>query len=203
MSDRPAGIVSGRGCEKWRPPTIDAPRPAPADGEQVTVAEVESIQEKAYQEGFQIGHQEGFDAARTQARRLNEILDSLADPVADLDESFMEQLFALVKAICGRLVRREAALDPGQIIPVIREAVDALPGLPREVDIHLHPEDAAVVREALAVSEENTLWRLIEDPGLARGDCRMINHHSRVDGTLEARLNAVMAQLMGGSRQGE
>ncbi|RMG30702.1 MAG: flagellar assembly protein FliH, partial [Gammaproteobacteria bacterium] len=46
-------------------------------------------------------------------------------------------------------------------------------------------------------------WKLVEDPTLSRGGCRVETESSRIDATVEQRLHAVLARFLGGERQGD
>jgi flagellar assembly protein FliH len=72
----------------------------------------------------------------------------------------------------------------------------------RDVRVHLHPEDAAVVRQNLAPTESERAWQLVEDPVMARGGCQITTATSRVDARLETRLGAIVSELMGTERHG-
>ena len=56
------------------------------------------------------------------------------------------------------------------------------------------------MREVLGGDSEEAPWRLLEDPGVGRGGCRVESQYSRVDATVEGRLQAVFAQVLGGER---
>jgi len=124
-----------------------------------------------------------------------------SDAMAELDANVEQELVALAIAMVKQLVRRELRLDPGEIIGVVREALSVLPVATRSVRLHLHPEDATLVREVLSLSDdEDRTWQIVEDPVLSRGGCRVVSETSRVDASVEARLNAVIAQALGGER---
>src|SRR4029077_611223 len=100
-----------------------------------------------------------------------------------------------------QFVRAELKTDPTQIIGIIREAIAALPVAAREVRVHLHPEDAAVVRQHLAPTENERAWAIVEDPVMARGGCQVSTSTSRIDMRLETRLGAILSELLGTERQ--
>jgi flagellar assembly protein FliH len=123
----------------------------------------------------------------------------------------LQEIVQLVKAVARQLVRRELKADPGEIMAVVREALGALPSATRSAQLKLHPEDAKLVREALALSEGDArgggmpgaaerTWRIIDDPTQPRGGCRVETETSLIDASLESRLNAVITRLLGGSR---
>jgi len=44
---------------------------------------------------------------------------------------------------------------------------------------------------------------VVEDPALTPGGCNIETEHSRIDATVESRLAAVIAQVMGGERSAD
>ena len=67
--------------------------------------------------------------------------------------------------------------------------------------MHLHPDDAALVREALSPAEGDLAWIIVEDPLITRGGCRVTTDNSQIDATAEARLNTVISAIAGDERQ--
>lgn len=174
-------------------------------------ADLDRIQREAWDAGFARGLEAGEAAAISEQRpqllalkagvdRLASILDLLSTPLADLDKSVEDELANLACAIARHVVRRELQADPAQIIAAVRHAVSLLPSSAREVRIHLHPEDAALVRERLAEPNAERAWILVEDPVLERGGCRVNAEHSQVDARVETRLGAAIAAVLGEKR---
>ena len=126
----------------------------------------------------------------------------LAKPFEELDAEVERELLTLAMTLARQIVRRELKTDPTQIIGIVREAIAALPVAARDVRVHLHPEDAAVVRQNLAPTESERAWQLVEDPVMARGGCQITTATSRVDARLETRLGAILSELMGTERHG-
>jgi len=171
----------------------------------LTAKEMERIQKQAHEEGFARGHAEGLAAAQqeTQARldRLNGILATLATPLKELDDRIEQELVTLALAAARLIVRRELKTDPGQVIAAVREALGALPAAARQVRLHLHPDDAQLVREHLKVGDDDHHhWKVVEDPVLARGGCKLVTEQSQIDASVEARLTGILATLLGGER---
>jgi flagellar assembly protein FliH len=128
------------------------------------------------------------------------MLDALARPLAHVDDQVHEQIATLAVRIARALLRRELRTDPAQIIVIVRETVALLPASTRGVRVALHPEDAALVRERLVASGPEAAWSIIEDPVLARGDCRVHTDYAQLDARLETRLNEALAALIGEER---
>jgi flagellar assembly protein FliH len=189
-------------AEKWAAPDVGAP----ASGRAMpTVSGLADLQEEAYKEAFAQGLTEGRDAGRAEVRaqveRLSGMFHDLAKPFEALDQEVERELLTLAMALARQIVRRELKTDPTQIIGIIREAIAALPVAAREVRVHLHPEDAAIVREHLAPTESERAWGLVEDPVMARGGCQITTATSRIDARLETRLGAILSELLGTERQ--
>ncbi len=172
-----------------------------------TVGGLVDLQAEAHKEAFDQGLAEGREAGRAEIRvqveRLTAMIQDLAKPFEVLDAEVERELLTLAMALARQIVRRELKTDPTQIIGIIREAIAALPVSARDVRVHVHPEDAAVMREHLAPTESERAWVIVEDPVMARGGCRITTATSRVDARLETRLAAILSELMGTERQGD
>ncbi|MEA5444259.1 flagellar assembly protein FliH [Gammaproteobacteria bacterium AB-CW1] len=226
MSEAPDGPADWR---RWEAPTVGArrePKPAPTKSARaqsrpekpgkarrsrseksagpVTAAEIESIQEAAYQEAWEKGHEEGLKAGRSAARdkanHLEKVLDALAEPLAAVDEQVEQELSDLACLIARQIIRRELKTDPGQIVAVVREAVQALPSSERQVRVQLHPEDARLLRELIGSGRGDSRWELVEDPSISRGGCLVSDRNSRVDLRLEQQVGRVLAGMLGEER---
>jgi flagellar assembly protein FliH len=195
--------------ERWELPAMGQRRPGVMDGEQevkpLTAEQIEEIRQQAYKEGFEQGRRDGLEAGQKEidagVQRLNQIMQALAEPLQAVDESVEEELITLAMAVARQILRREIQQDPQQVIAVVREAMSELPSAARNVRIYLHPDDAALVREAFTTEEEETApWKIAEDMVLTRGGCRIESDTSRIDASIEKRLNSIMVEMMGGSR---
>ncbi|MGM0594822.1 MAG: flagellar assembly protein FliH [Pseudomonadota bacterium] len=195
--------------QRWELPHMGEKRPRKEEVEEevkpLTAEQIEAIQNQAYKEGFAQGRSEGLEAGQkeidAQAKRLGQIMQSLAKPLEAVDEQVEQELVALSMAVARQLIRREIEQDPEQVIAVVREAMGELPSAARNVRIHLHPDDAALVREAFSTEQADTApWQVVEDVTQTRGGCRIESDTSRIDATVEKRLNAIIVELMGGSR---
>lgn len=202
------------GADAREPETVELElEPTPI----LTVDEIEAMQKQAYDEAFaqgkMHGFQQGFDEGskkgyednlhllQSKAATLVSLLESLSEPFKHLDEEVEKELVKLAIAIATQMIRREIKLDPGQIVAVVREAVQVLPLASQKITLKLHPEDAELVRSALALDETSPGWGIVEDPLITRGGCEVDTDISHVDATVEHRLAAVIATVLGGERE--
>lgn len=205
MSDR-SGIrrdAAAAAAQVYSLPSVNGPIVGRRITEQEKAAAEKANFAKGYEEGLAAARRE-VDAQlaqlRTQAQKLDTILQSLAKPFQDLDVEVEKQLTLLALTVGKQMVRRELKTDPAQVIGVIRESVGRLPVAARDVRVHLHPQDAAVVRELLATPSTERAWTVVEDPALARGGCIVRTDTSQIDARLDARMNAVVAAAFGDER---
>lgn len=185
----------------WDVPAIDGP-----EGKgYLTAGRLEALQKEAYEEAWRKGHadgqQAGEQAVRQRAARFDHLLRALSKPFDQLDDSVEKQLVELSIAIVKQLFRREIKIDPSHVIGVVREAIQLLPIASRSVQVHLHPDDASLVRETLSPAEGEPAWTIVEDPLVAHGGCRITTENSQIDATTESRLQAVINAALGDERR--
>ena len=201
MSDANANGTDAR-AQLWTAPDMGNPIIAQ---KMATVGGLVDLQAEAHKEAFEQGLGEGREAGRVEVRaqvqRLAGMFYDLAKPFEVLDTEVERELLTLAMALARQIVRRELKTDPTQIIGIIREAIAALPVAAREVRVHLHPEDASVVRQHLPPTESERAWVIVEDPVMSRGGCQVNTTTSRIDARLETRLGAILSELLGTERQ--
>lgn len=209
------------GFDVWALPSFDPfvpepepePEPEPPEMEEVpldevqplTLEELESIRQEAYNEGFAIGEKEGFHSTTLKVRQeaeavlapkvagLEQLMANLFEPIAEQDTQIEKSLVDLVQHITKQVIQRELAIDSTQIEHVMREALKLLPLGVGNVRLHINPQDFEQVK-ALRERHEET-WRIVEDESLLPGGCRVETEHSRIDATVETRVAQVMAKL--------
>ncbi len=185
----------------WNVPAIDG-----SEGKgYLTAGRLEELQKAAYDEAFALGQAEGIKAGEAaiaeRVERFDALLKALTEPFEVLDESVEKQLVELALAVVRQLFRREIRIEPSHVIGVVREAIGVLPIASQNVQLHLHPEDAALVRETLAPAEGEPAWAIVEDPLISRGGCNVTTENSSVDATVESRLHAVISSVLGDERR--
>ncbi|MBD7920877.1 flagellar assembly protein FliH [Xanthomonas sp. CFBP 8703] len=163
-----------------------------------SLEDIQAIEAAAQLEGFERGHSEGLAQGQAEIRRLTAqiegILDNFSRPLARLENEVVGALGELAVRIAGSLVGRAYEADPALLADLVGEALDAVGGARREVEVRLHPDDIAALTPLLASMADGT--RLVPDLTLSRGDLRVHAEAVRIDGTLEARLRAALETVM-------
>ena len=203
--------------ENWRAPVVEGFLPCDDhyNGHPPTAREIQGLQKEAYEEaynrGLEEGRNRGLEEGRAkgqqeyteQADLLRGCISTLTQPFEDLDDEVEQNLVELCIVIARQIIKREFRQDPGEIVAVVREAIKVLPLSSRHVTIYLHPEDAELVKSALSLKDEDRKWSIEEDLSALRGDCRIESDTSVIDASIENRLSAIAANVLGGSRDGD
>lgn len=193
--------AASKSVQRWDVPAIDG-----SDGKgYLTAGRLQELQKDAYDEAWQKGHADGMAAGQEElsrrAARYDELLRALSRPFDQLDESIEKQLLELTTALVKQLFRREIKLNPEHVIGVVREAIQALPLASRNVQVHLHPDDAALVRDTLRPADGEPAWVIVEDPLAGKGGCRVTTDNSQIDASAESRLHEVISRCLGDERE--
>lgn len=168
-----------------------------------TAQEVERWRKEAEQEGYQQGLDKAEQELKSDGLRLQQIIGFLETPLQALTAEIEQQLAQVAVTLAQQLVRRELRIEPSEIIGLIRDSVQLLPVTARNIKILINPEDATLVRSALSMdsSDEEVSWKLIEDPIITRGGCEIKSDTSTINVSLENRLSALMAAVLGDKRE--
>ncbi|HBG30456.1 MAG TPA: flagellar assembly protein FliH [Gammaproteobacteria bacterium] len=192
--------------QRWQPPVWDELEPMleplraepAANAEPLAASALEQLQHDAYEEAYAAGLREGRAAGRehvaAEAARWQALIDQLAHPLRALDEHVEAELVRLVQVLVRQILLREMRESPSVVAGWIKSGLAALPGGADRIDVHLHPADAAWLREQL---DDHPHWQLIEDAQLPRGACRIDSADTQVDAGLDARLMAAFAHVFG------
>lgn len=224
--ESPSDLIRARdvgGFDIWSLPSFDPhvpePQPEPVvetpvemeevpldEVQPLTLEELESIRQEAYNEGFAAGEKDGFRSTTLKVRQeaeaalsvklasLERLMGSLFEPIAEQDSQIEKAMVGLVEHIARQVIQRELVLDSSQIESVMREALKLLPLGVGNVRLHINPQDFEQVK-ALRERHEET-WRIVEDAALQPGGCRVETEYSRIDATVETRISQIMAQLL-------
>jgi len=194
-------------CQPWAFPQVSQ-----SSGPTVNVADTARRSEKrqeqdAYKAGFARGLADGMASSQSVLNQrlacLDQALLFLSKPIDAVDGHVEQELAGLAIEIARQIIRREIKIDSGHVVAVVREAITSLPLSSEPMNLHLNPVDAACVKEALLLSESDNSCRIIEDPVISSGGCRISSATSQVDATIEKQIAAISARIFGGERDAD
>lgn len=180
----------------------------------MNAGQLQEIVENAERDGFNEGEKKGFEKGQIEgyaAGRVKGLADtkqellavqktfasltqSLLEPLADADERLEALLLNMVTRLTRAVVRRELLIESGDIVQVIKNALRTLPQEFSSISIKLHPDDLAVV-ESYA-EEQQQSWKFVVDDSLSPGGLCISTPESRVDDTVEHRLDEILASFL-------
>lgn len=206
----------------WQVESFDPPRPEPeeppplAEPEGVedtseliasmglpTAEDIERIHNESHQAGYQAGFDEGreegyrtgLEATQAEARRIASLADNMEAALATIDQSVADQVLGLALEVAHQVLRGAIAARPEALLPVVREALAALPLHHGHVSLHINPEEAEVVRLHLGDQFSHSGWRIVEDREIQAGGCFVQAGSSEVDATVETRWKRVLEAI--------
>jgi flagellar assembly protein FliH len=194
--------------QRWELPSVNGPivntrRQEDEKREEVERSNREAMVTRGYEDGLakaQVEITARLAQLDARIKHLDSVLGFLAKPLEALDIEVEKQLSTLAMTVGKQLARRELKTDPAQIIAIIREAVSRLPAAIRDIRVHLHPDDAQIVKEKLSTPGNERAWTIVEDPALTQGGCLVRTDNSQIDARLESRLNAIVSSILGDER---
>ncbi|MES2297835.1 MAG: flagellar assembly protein FliH [Pseudomonadota bacterium] len=178
-------------------PSVVAKRPPPV--ELPTEAMVTAIREQARLEGYGAGYEAGQAAGYADAmairreqnarelEHLRALTASFGQAVASADETICADLLDLALHLAKGMFKNALEVRPELIIPVVREAIEYLPVLQQPALLLLNPADAELVREGIGEELDKGGWRLVEDPQIGRGGCKIDTPSNQIDATAASR----------------
>jgi flagellar assembly protein FliH len=160
-----------------------------------TAAEIEQIHQNAHTEGYAAGLAEGRQQGRNEAAQLQALVAAAGEELRRWEAGIADDILTLALDIAGHVVRGALSVNRELIIPIVREAMQNMPLINVHARILLNPDDAALIRAHLGEEIAPGAWKVIEDPRLARGDCRIESSTTHVDATVATRWKRVAATL--------
>lgn len=165
--------------------------------------QIESARAEAHAEGYAAGMEEGRAAGlaegRAQAEQekqtLLDIADTFGTEVAQANELIASDMLDLALDLAKAMLKTALNVRPELIIPLVREAIHYLPTLQQPALLHLHPDDAAIITTHLGDELSSAAWRVVEDPHMDRGSCRVETVTNQIDATTTTRWQRIAAAL--------
>jgi len=183
----------------WKPGAFGAAAtPAAPDN-----AEQQASAHTARQAGYQEGYRDGLVALENFKRS---VLQQNAAQFGAVMQQFDEQLDALefdmsralarvAASIAQQVVRDELVAQPQRIARVAQEAVEAVLLSARHIVVQVNPQDLALVEQGAADAIAARGARLVGDPAIERGGCRVLSDVGTIDARIGARWQHASASI--------
>jgi len=165
--------------------------------------DTQRIHDEARAEGYSIGYREGQEAgqqamattvAETTAQ-FAELLGNLHISLAHLDQHVAEQLLGVALEVASQVLRGAIDTRSDLLLPVIREALAALPLHHAHVALRMNPVDATLIREQIGEHLSQIGAQIIDDSEISPGGCLLVAGASEIDATIETRWKRVLESI--------
>ncbi|MFT4820029.1 MAG: flagellar assembly protein FliH [Candidatus Azotimanducaceae bacterium] len=171
------------------------------------LAGVEQGQKDGFSEGQKAGYEAGelagkaageaaaraaFEKEVTSQREVVKGLVAGFDaPLAALRTQMEEMLVPLVTQISEAVILGELKQHPEQVRRIVSAGLQAMPHGSSRLQISVHPEVVAFVRDRLALEDQPV--ELLEDAQLAVGSCRIHSVQTNIDNSLSRNLRRCLS----------
>jgi flagellar assembly protein FliH len=164
-----------------------------------TEEEIAAIRAAAHADGEAIGFEAGSNAgyidglergrleAAEELAHLKTIAATFANALSAADEVIANDVLDLALHLARGMLRTALPVKPELVLPVVRDALAYLPVVQQPAMLMLNPLDVDMVRSAMSDEIESGGWRVIEDPTIERGGCKVDTASNQIDAQVEAR----------------
>ena len=205
--------------QRWELASLDV-NTTPENIEQnLEIFQLEQEKQAGYDEAYQIGLDEGRAIGLTEGHaqgHLQGLAQGLTEGQAQITtiskelsiinrqyqnaihlarENTANQLLELSLDIAQAMLKTALPVRPELLLPIIEHALQNIPSLQLPSTLHLHPLDIELVQTSLGEVLQPANWRLLADPNIERGGCRIETATNEIDATLSTRWQRLQQSL--------
>jgi len=144
-------------------------------------------QAAGYAEGRSAGYAEGMAAAAHEIAVLRKIAESFGTEVAQANDVIAQDMLDLGLDFAKAMLKTALQVRPEIVLPIVGEAIRYLPSLQQPALLHLHPEDTVIIKDHMDDELTKSGWRIVSDPNMQRGGCRIETASNQIDATMPTR----------------
>ena len=184
----------------WKPGAFGAAAAAAAapDSPQQT-ALLHAARQAGYQEGYRDGlvALENFKRSVMQqnAAQFGAVMQQFDEQLDALEFDMARSLARVAASIAQQVVREELSTQPQRVARVAHEAVEAVLLSARHIVVQVNPQDLALVEHGAADAIAARGARLVGDPTIERGGCRVLSDVGTIDARISARWQHASAAI--------
>ncbi|HEX7387903.1 MAG TPA: flagellar assembly protein FliH [Castellaniella sp.] len=148
-----------------------------------------------HQEGLAQGRQEGAAESQRQAEQLGRLVETCATAIHDLEAEAGQAMIRLATRIAAQFLHTELRENPRLIVDLVQDLLQTQVPQDTTLTLHLNPEDLALVEAFLQQEPDPDHYRLLADPTVSQGGCRLQTPYGSVDATFETRWQRITTAL--------
>ena len=195
----------------WRPGSLSGEALATPAAAAATTAQQDEAQRVALaaarQSGYQDGYRDGLAALDGFKRsfsaqltaQFGQLYHRFDEQLGLLDVEIADAVAQTAVRLARQVLRSELATEPGCVVRVAAEAVEAVLLSARRIVVRLHPLDLPLVAEGADEVLQSRGARLVADTSVERGGCLVESDLGAIDARIGVRW-AQAASALGGNR---
>lgn len=160
--------------------------------------------EEGKSEGFAQGKDLGISAGKTQGLKsgeeelaqqmqaIKDFSDSFRYALKNLEKNIAQDVLKLSIAIAQAVLHKELSLAQSQLLPILQDALTALPNNTSKIVVRLNPIDRAFLKDE---DFPPNVFDFVEDKRITRGGCQIDLGESSLDARIENRWQRTLAAL--------
>ncbi len=158
-----------------------------AQGKQQGVVEGEK---EGFQKGFVSGEKSGKQSFMEAAQPVRQLYQALSDWQDEREQQQRHIICELVQKVAQQVIRAELTLRPQQILSLVDEILEAMPGKSEKIIVYLNPQDLERITQVNSDLPQE--WKLVANPELSVGGCHVVTEEAEADASCDSRLQVCM-----------
>jgi flagellar assembly protein FliH len=178
-----------------------------------SVIEQQNNADKAqgYQTGFDQGYadglEQGFEQASLKAEeehsqlqvqfseKFNALFNVYENDLNNARENIATEILEFSLYLTQAMVNTALKIQPELLITIIEQSLNALPCLELPAKLHINPLDAPLVDETLGQQLMQSGWKIIKDPNIEPGGCKINTATNEIDASIATRWQYLQLSL--------
>ena len=187
-----AGTTSAAAASAKTDAALDELRATLLAGHQAELkAQVAAARTQGYQDGYRDGlvALESFKQsfASQTSHQIGQIVAALDTELGALEQQLASSVARVATELARQVVRGELSVRPALVAQVAREAVNTVLMSARQITVMVNPDDHALVASGCEEALSARGARLLSQPSIARGGCRVESDAGVIDARIHAR----------------
>lgn len=180
---------------------------------------INAEREKGYQSGFDQGYADGLDQGLAQgleqgtnearikaeeeyseqklqlSEKFNALFNAYEHDLNDAREDIASEILNFSLYLAQAMVNSALNVHPELLINIIEQSLNTLPCLELPAKLYINPLDAPLVDETLKVQLEQSGWKIIKDPNIEPGGCKINTATNEIDASIANRWQYLQLSL--------
>jgi flagellar assembly protein FliH len=147
-------------------------------------------QKEGFQKGFVSGEQSGKQSFTEATQPVQQLYQALSQWQDEREQQQRHIICELVQKVAQQVIRAELTLRPQQILSLVDEILEAMPGKSEKIVVHLNPQDLERINQVNSTLSSE--WKLVANPELSVGGCHVVTEEAEADASCDSRLQVCM-----------